>query len=133
MINNLKTKHDKLIFMPSPIEAKGIAIPFQTEFGTLITSFLLHINNSIEQCVTNAVRNALVELKQESAHQKNEELEAGFITRAEAVKFLKISYPTLHRYQKAGLLPYHKIGRKVYFKQADLISATKVKMKGVRS
>ncbi|WP_461449801.1 helix-turn-helix domain-containing protein [Mucilaginibacter sp.] len=53
----------------------------------------------------------------------------GFLTRAETLKFLKISSPTLQRYQKSGLLPYHKVGRKVYFKKTDLVEATKVNLK----
>lgn len=53
-------------------------------------------------------------------------IQSEFITRKEALVFLKISSPTLHRYQKAGLIPYYKVGRKVYFKISELVISTKV-------
>lgn len=117
------------------IEGKGTAVLFQTEFGTLIEQVLLCMNQNFEQCVKHAVKEAFSELIPDLTHQKEEEIEPGFITRSQAIKFLNISPPTLYRYQKTGLLPYHKIGRKIYFNKSDLVNATKItlKTKGVRS
>lgn len=121
--------------MKAQIEGEGPAILFPTEFGTLITQALLHFNQNFERCVKHAVKNAVEEIKQNLTQQKEDEIEPGFITRSQAIKFLNISAPTLYRYQKTGLLPYHKVGRKIYFNKADLVKATKVvfKQKGGKS
>lgn len=115
------------------IEGKGIAPHFQMEFGSLIEQFLLHINRNIEECVKHAVKEAVEEINQLPISSQNVEIE-GFLSRMETLKFLKLSSPTLYRYQKSGLLPYHKVGRKIYFKKTDLVEATKVclKKKGVK-
>ena len=114
-------------------EVTGIAIPFPNEFGNLLEQLLLCMNQNIENCVKHAVKIAMEQVNQNLTVSKEEEIE-GFLSRSEALKFLKLSSPTLHRYQKAGLLPYHKVGRKVYFKKTDLVEATKVclKKKGVK-
>jgi excisionase family DNA binding protein len=121
--------------MKAQIEGEGTAVLFPAEFGTLITQTLLHFNQNFEKCVKHAVKEAVEELKQRLTHQKEEEIEPGFITRSQAIKFLNISAPTLYRYQKTGLLPYHKVGRKIYFNKTDLVNATKVtiKQKGGKS
>jgi hypothetical protein len=100
--------------MKTQMEGEGTAVLFSTEFGTLITQVLLCINQNFEKCVKHAVKEAVEEIKQNLIHQKEEEIEPGFITRSETIKFLNISPPTLYRYQKTGLLPYHKVGRKIY-------------------
>jgi excisionase family DNA binding protein len=110
-------------------EGTGTAVLFPNEFGNLITQALLHLNQNFEICVKNAVKSIVEELKQDLTHQKEEEIESGFITRSQAIKFLNISPPTLYRYQKTGLLPYHKVGRKIYFNKRDLVNATKIVFK----
>jgi hypothetical protein len=121
--------------MQQMIEGKGIAPHFQKDFGSLIEQLLLCMTHNIGDYVKNVVREAIEEINHPLASSKEVEIEDGFLTRAEALKFLKISSPTLHRYQKAGLLPYHKVGRKIYFKKIDLVDATKVssKKRGVLS
>jgi len=115
--------------MKAQMEGEGTAVLFPTELGTLITQALLHLNQNFEKCVKYAVKDAFEELKQSLTHQKEEEIGPGFITRSQAIKFLNISPPTLYRYQKTGLLPYHKVGRKIYFNKTDLVQATKVCLK----
>ena len=45
------------------------------------------------------------------------------LDRKEAARFLKISIRTLSTYQDSGLIPHYKLGRGVYFKKGELISA----------
>ena len=114
--------------MQKMIEGKGIAPHFQMEFGSLVEQFLLHINQGIEECVKHAVKAAVEETNRALTPSLNLGIE-GFLSRAETLKFLKLSPPTLYRYQNTGLLPYHKVGRKIYFKKTDLVEATKVELK----
>lgn len=114
--------------MQRRLEDKGVAPFCQMEFGNLVEQFLLHINQGIEECVKRAVRAAVEQNNQATTSSSNEVIE-GFLSRAETLQFLKLSSPTLYRYQKTGLLPYHKVGRKIYFKKTDLVEATKVCLK----
>lgn len=116
-------------------EGTGIAPHFQMEFGSLVEQLLLCMTQGIGEYVKSVVKEIIEDYNTPSTASKEVEIEEGFLTRAEALKFLKISSPTLHRYQKSGLLPYHKVGRKVFFKKTDLVEATKVslKSKGAKS
>lgn len=49
------------------------------------------------------------------------EAEERMLTTEEACKIAKVSRPTLHRWKKAGLVPYVKIGKNVRYKHSDLI------------
>jgi len=69
-------------------------------------------------------KNALKEELQRITDDKKPEINnEEFLNRPEACKFLRCSLATLYNYQKAGKLPFLKIGRKVLFKKSDLISA----------
>lgn len=114
--------------MQTQLEGKGITALFQYQFGNLIEQLLLHMNQSMEECVKRAVKSAIQEIGSTQTASKEDELD-GFLTRAETLKFLQVSAPSLLRYQKAGLLKYSKIGRKVYFRKSDLVNATQVNVK----
>ncbi len=38
-------------------------------------------------------------------------------------KIFKVSKVTVHKWKKKGLLPFHKMNRKVYFKKSEVIDA----------
>lgn len=44
---------------------------------------------------------------------------------AAAARFLKVSKVTLFNWRKAGILPYHRIASRIYFKKHELIEAMK--------
>ncbi|AXT21002.1 helix-turn-helix domain-containing protein [Flavobacteriaceae bacterium AU392] len=46
-----------------------------------------------------------------------------YYTREEAKNLLKISYATLWKYNKGGILPATKIGSRVYYKRKDIDDA----------
>ena len=97
---------------------------FQRDFGTIITQFVSHLTQSIESTVISAIANSA--LQEKCNCQKTSEIGAELLTKSQALEILKISKPTLLRYQKEGLIPYHRVGRKVYFKMSEIVSATKV-------
>jgi predicted DNA-binding transcriptional regulator AlpA len=42
------------------------------------------------------------------------------ITRSEVMKMLNVSHSTLYHYQRKGIIPFLKIGNRVYFKKCDI-------------
>lgn len=51
--------------------------------------------------------------------------EEKMLTTEEACKAANISRPTLHRWKKAGIIPYVKIGKNVRYKHSDLMELLK--------
>lgn len=43
----------------------------------------------------------------------------------EAAKILEVSISTLHTYKKVGAIPFHRIGRRVYFKKSEILDSLK--------
>ncbi|RZK18619.1 MAG: DNA-binding protein [Flavobacterium sp.] len=51
----------------------------------------------------------------------------------EVISFLKVSKVTIHNWKKKGIINSHKIGRKLYFKHAELMNAIKRQKYSVNS
>lgn len=49
------------------------------------------------------------------------------LTTEEACKMAQVSRPTLHRWKKAGIIPYVKVGKNVRYKYSDLMAAMESK------
>lgn len=49
--------------------------------------------------------------------------ESTLLTIQEASTLLNVSLSTLHSYKKQGKLPFHRIGRRVYFKKTEILEA----------
>jgi hypothetical protein len=77
----------------------------------------------IEESVNLAAKKVLEELKDERQHVVSEEIAAGFLSRAEVIDLLKISSPTLHRYQTQGLVPFVRVGRKCLYNKSEVLEA----------
>lgn len=45
------------------------------------------------------------------------------LSRKEVAKLLQVSLITVSKYQKRGILPFNRLGRKVYFKKGDILKA----------
>lgn len=45
----------------------------------------------------------------------------------EVQKIFRVSKVTIHKWKKAGLLPYYKVSRKLYFKKSEVIDSLKDK------
>lgn len=67
----------------------------------------------LKDCIDYAVSKKMDQIQK----QEDERL----LTTEEACKMAQISRPTLHRWKKAGLVPYVKIGKNVRYKHSDLI------------
>lgn len=52
-----------------------------------------------------------------------------FLTRKQTCKLLGCSITTLHHYQKDGRIPFHQVGRKIFFDKEELLNHLKVKSK----
>lgn len=43
----------------------------------------------------------------------------------EAAELLNVSVSTIHTYKRDGLLPFHRIGRRVYFQKSEILLGLK--------
>ncbi|MBW7866929.1 MAG: helix-turn-helix domain-containing protein [Brumimicrobium sp.] len=57
----------------------------------------------------------------EQTHQSNDEVE--LLTPKETAEFLKISLPTLHRWQKKGKVKCYGISGSRYYKRSELLES----------
>ena len=60
---------------------------------------------------------------------KKSDGEQVFLNRKQACKLLGCSITTLYHYQKDGRIPFHQVGRKIFFDKEELINHLKVKSK----
>ena len=82
------------------------------------------------------VENALITKRStDSIMMKGETVnsETGLMDMDEVISFLKVSKVTIHNWKKKGIIHSHKIGRKLYFKQAELMNAIKRQKYSVNS
>ncbi len=71
-----------------------------------------------------AVEKAILKLK-EPVDQPTEESTNDFIGMNAVAKLLRVSLVTVHAYKKAGLIPFHRIGRRVLFRKSEIINCLK--------
>lgn len=43
----------------------------------------------------------------------------------QAAQLLNVSLSTLHSYKKQGIIPFHRIGRRVYFRESEILLSLK--------
>ncbi|MDN5305554.1 MAG: Helix-turn-helix domain [Bacteroidota bacterium] len=72
--------------------------------------------NDIKQMVTDIV-SALKKNEQPTVEDEKEEK---LLTSEEVCKILRCSRPTLHRWKRAGLIDFVRIGKNIRYKQTDL-------------
>jgi len=73
----------------------------------LLEHFQTMIDKALEKHVSKAPQTPLEEL----------------MTIVEVTKFLNVSKVTIHKWKRLKLLPFHRIGRRVYFKKYELINS----------
>lgn len=49
------------------------------------------------------------------------------LTRSEAAKLLNCNLVTLWRYTRAGLIPYYRVGKKMFFLKSEILKKIRVK------
>ena len=76
----------------------------------LISLPLSQLETLIDNCVSKAIRQNSIELKEERENSTK------YLTRKETANKLHLSLTTLDSYVKNGIIPCHKIGHRVLFK-----------------
>lgn len=113
--------------MKTTNEGALITGAFQRDFGTFITQVSTHFSQLIKDSVYSAMKETSSTARCNC--QETSETAPDFITKSRALEILKISAPTLLRYQKEGIIPYYRVGRKVYFKMSEIATATRITLK----
>ncbi len=85
-----------------------------------INEFKAIISTTVEKVVTDV-------LQKEKATNKDTNSDDELLTRKEVMEILKVSHATLYHYQINGIIPYLKIGNRVYFKRKDIYDNPKLK------
>ena len=77
--------------------------------------------------IQESVKKEIKSLFPESPKKSNGE--QVFLNRKQACKLLGCSITTLYHYQKDGRIPFHQVGRKIFFDKEELLNHLKVKSK----
>lgn len=80
--------------------------------------------SDLENMMTQVIRRTVVEILNQNDERKTnkEDNENKLLTRNEAAKFLNVEKETLWHWDKKGELKALKIGRRVYYKQEDIMA-----------
>lgn len=74
--------------------------------------------------MVNAIKDGVQEvLKKESSNSSKTESEEDLLNIEDVQKIFRVSKVTIHKWKKAGLLPYYKVNRKLYFKKSEVINS----------
>lgn len=74
-----------------------------------------------------AALSAFTEWKKNSSLQGSEN---SLMSRAEVAEMFSVSLPTLHSWMNSGIIPFHRIGGRTFFKKSEVIeSLTKIKIR----
>jgi len=78
--------------------------------------------NEFKSMIKEAVTKVLNEnLPKMNGRKKDFEPDDQLLTRKEVMKMLHVSHSTLYHYQRKEILPFLKIGNRVYFKKKDIL------------
>lgn len=84
---------------------------------TVFTDLSAH---ELRDLIRESVREELQAHQPPSDHDPEE-----LLTIEQVVKMLHISKPTIHKWKKEGVLPFLRMGRRVYFKRGSVMAAMK--------
>ena len=83
--------------------------------------------NEFKSMIKEAVTKVLNEnLPKMNGRRKDFEPEDQLLTREEVMKMLHVSHSTLYHYQRKEIIPFLKIGNRVYFKKRDILNNMKL-------
>lgn len=78
------------------------------------------LKDFIREAIKEVLTEELLSLRPIEKKEREEEV---VFTIAELAKYLKCSLPTIHAMKKEGLIPFYRLGRKVYFKKSEIDEA----------
>ena len=97
-----------------------------------MTDIIMHTitPDQLKQILIEAILEAqsVISNPQQPQPDQDEEL----IKIEEASKLLNVSKATIHAWKKAGLIPFHRISNKIYFKKNEIINSLKKVNRGVK-
>lgn len=76
--------------------------------------------NDLDQLLRRAVFQAIGELRETDLPKPTKPEPEKLYTTAEACEILRCSKPTLHRWKKAGIIPFVRLGVNIRYKESDL-------------
>ena len=100
-------------------EKSSPSIKLDSLFSQLISEVALEI----KQLVTKELLDNIQQSHIKNIPSTTEKVDVDILTKEEAIKFLQTSSTTFYRYQKTGLFPTLRFGRKTYFRRSDLLKA----------
>lgn len=65
-------------------------------------------------------------IREELAQTTCNKQEDSLLKAEEAAELLQVSEMTLYKWRKAGIIPFHRISSRIYFKKSELIEAMKL-------
>lgn len=96
------------------------------------TAVIVTTTDEITKIIDQAFEKHLTKIKTEGP--KSIETREDLLTVAELAKYLKVSRQTIHNWKRDGLIPFHRKGRRVYFKLSEVINQnSKVLIRSLRA
>ena len=120
--------------MQTQTEGKTVLKSYKTDVSAFVNQFLTLLTNTVKESVNDAAQNFFNELNRQKEPAQLTNIADGFLTRTQVAELLNISIVTLHRYQKEGLIPYRRVGRRILFSRSEVLEAIKItsKRKGAK-
>lgn len=79
--------------------------------------------NEFRNLIKEEIKKAINEnLPKVNSRRKDFEPDDQLLTREEVMKMLCVSHSTLYHYQRKKIIPFLKIGNRVYFKKRDILN-----------
>ena len=75
----------------------------------------------ISSSVKRSLEAGLSQIKQPEAIQVTED----FLKLPDVCRLFKVTSVTVHSWKKKGILPFHRIGRRIFFKRSEVLDAMK--------
>ena len=88
------------------------------------TNLLVQLNvGDLQQLIMDAVKKELDNLKNliQMDPKDSEKHNSDIISRKEVCEILQVSLPTLHNWNKSGILKNSRIGRRVYYLKSEVL------------
>ena len=90
-------------------------------------NLLLQIPEDFKVELTQIIREVIVEEIKTFNHQKTDDAnnDNNLLNLEQACEFLNCSKTTLYHYRRKGIIEYHQVGRKLFFKKNNLLKRMK--------
>lgn len=112
--------------MQNQTEGNNLLKSYQPDLAAFVNQFLTLLTNTVKESVNDATQNLVHELNRQKESVESNNVADGFLTRNQVAELLNISVVTLFRYQKEGLIPYRRVGRRILFSKTEVLEAIKI-------